>query len=125
MESPIPIRHTSLIAANSTGFTLWPSRHPMALSSPAAYPNRSLQIPQHSQDRLQCRRPDPPKILPRATQVTEKLVDLRLHTVSRRLVTHFPHPSMGHPIPEEFPDDSRSPPASPCLDPPYRTPGDS
>jgi hypothetical protein len=27
--------HTSLIAATSTGFTLWPSRHPMVLSSPA------------------------------------------------------------------------------------------
>jgi hypothetical protein len=40
-----PTRHTSLIAATSTGFTLWPSRYPMALSSPAAYPNRSPPDP--------------------------------------------------------------------------------
>ena len=41
--------HTSLIAATSTGFTLWPSRHPMVLISPATYPNRSP--------------PDPPRTL--------------------------------------------------------------
>ena len=27
--------HTPLIAATSTGFTLWPSRHPMVLTRPA------------------------------------------------------------------------------------------
>jgi hypothetical protein len=32
-----------------------------------------------------------------------------------RSVTHFPHPSMGHPIPEEFPDDS----GFPLLRPPF------
>ena len=33
-----------------------------------------------------------------------------------RSVTHLPHPTMGHPIPEEFRDYSSSPPAYPCLD---------
>jgi hypothetical protein len=34
----------------------------------------------------------------------------------RRSVTLLPHPTMGHPIPEEFRDYSSSPPAYPCLD---------
>jgi hypothetical protein len=50
--------HTSLIAATSTGFTLWPSRNPMALSSPAAYPNRSSPDPPSTQD-LSPSGPDP------------------------------------------------------------------
>ena len=81
-ENSDGISHTSLIVATSTGFTLWPSRHPMALSSPAAYPNRYPPDPPSTQDRLQCRRPDPPKILSRATQVPENLGDVCLHTVS-------------------------------------------
>ena len=62
-------RQTFLIAAISPGFILWPSRHPIVLSSPFAYTNRSPDPP--NTRRIVCKADalTPPKVLPRALQV--------------------------------------------------------
>ena len=53
--------------------------------------------PQYSQDRLQCRRPDPSNILPSATQIPENLGDMCLHTVPPQVSDPLPTPRHGTP----------------------------
>jgi hypothetical protein len=118
-------RQTSLIAATSPSYTLWPSRHPIVLSSPVSYKNRSPPDPPHTL-KIVCNADalTLPKSFPVRYKSRKTSGMCAFTQCPRRSVTHMPHPTIGHPIPKELPDviealrDSSSPPDSPCVDTP-------